>query len=319
MPRFEVRSSRAFYLQRSPHAHDCAARADSRRAVRDQPSRATSVPRRARCRRWVCRGWCWWRRSAFRIRMLTRSRRALSQVLDAVRVERTLDAALAGTVLAIGFSARPREFAGSGARGARRRGGSTALRCKTARSRWYSAARCRVCRTPSSRAARSWRPFRRARISLRSISPPPSRSPPTKSTVAAKGGEVWRAPRFEPATQDEIERLFDARREGPGRTRFPATGPPEATPAAAAPIVRAGAAGKGGGQHPARHPGSHRGAHFAPGQYLSESVGYGTIGRCSTDSRRHRRRLRARPGGALALGSADLLPGFARAGVASVR
>jgi TrmH family RNA methyltransferase len=82
--------------------------------------------------------------------------------------------------------------------------------------------------------------------------------------VAATSGDVWRAPRFEPATVDEIEALYahanvDARRRALSRSADA-----EAPAATAAPAVRTGRAREGGGQHPARNPCANRSAARPP-------------------------------------------------------
>ena len=179
------------------------------RPLRDQPSGQHRRAPRARCTRWV----------SSRL-VLVDPQRFPDPEADALasgatrcaRVRRsvvaTLDEALAGAALAIGFSARPREFAGARAAGARRGAGGAALTRPRARSRSCSAPRCRGCRMPSSRAARSWRRFRPIRRSHRSISRRRCRSPRTNCASPRAATRCGRAPAFEPATQDEIARLF---------------------------------------------------------------------------------------------------------------
>ena len=91
----------------------------------------------------------------------------------------------------------------------------------TVMSRWCSAPRCRACRTTSSRAA----------ASVATIPANPDYASLNLAAavqvvayelrVAAAGGDVWRAPRFEPATADEIEALVRPRRADAGRDALP--------------------------------------------------------------------------------------------------
>ena len=129
-------------------------------------------------------------------------------VLAAARVVATLDEALAGAALAIGFSARPREFAGRVLPVRAAAHEALRMRAGAATSRWSSAARCRGCPTPSSRAASivATIPADPGFASLNLAAAVQVAA--YELRVAAHGGEVWRAPAFEPATQDEIERLF---------------------------------------------------------------------------------------------------------------
>jgi len=130
-----------------------------------------------------------------------------SKVLDGIRVEPTLDAALQGTVLAIGCSARPREFAGralavrdaagEALRYAHR--GEVALVFGGEMSGLSNAelAMCQIVATiPSNPDFASLNLAAAVQVVAYEL------------CVAAHGGEVWRAPAFEPATHDEIERLF---------------------------------------------------------------------------------------------------------------
>jgi tRNA/rRNA methyltransferase len=71
-------------------------------------------------------------------------------VLDAARIVGSLDEALAGCVLTVGLSARPREFAVR-VLPVRAAAAPPVARCAR-RRRWFSAARCRGCRTASSAA-----------------------------------------------------------------------------------------------------------------------------------------------------------------------
>ena len=128
------------------------------RPVRDQPSRQYRRDRARDADDGLVAARAGRSRNAFRDPDAEALAAGATRVLAAARVEATLDEALAGAVLAIGFSARPREFAGNVLPCAPPR----TRRCATpprATSRWCSATRCRDCPTPSSRAARSSRPF----------------------------------------------------------------------------------------------------------------------------------------------------------------
>jgi tRNA/rRNA methyltransferase len=128
-------------------------------------------------------------------------------ILESARVEATLDAALTGATLAIGFSARPREFAGAvlPAREAAAQAlryaaaGDVALVFGSEMSGLSNAelARCQVIATiPSTQDFASLNLAAAVQIAAYEL------------YVAAHGGGVWRAPAFEPATADEIARLF---------------------------------------------------------------------------------------------------------------
>ena len=130
-----------------------------------------------------------------------------TEVLDAAVVVATLDAALEGAVLAIGFSARPREFAGSvlAVRGAAAealryaRAGDVALVFGSEMSGLSNAelARCQIVATiPSNPAFASLNLAAAVQIAAYEL------------RLLATGGAVWTAPAFEPATQDEIAQLF---------------------------------------------------------------------------------------------------------------
>jgi tRNA/rRNA methyltransferase len=128
-------------------------------------------------------------------------------VLDAAQTVASLDAALAGCVLAIGLTARPREFAGRvrPMRDAAREAvahashGDVALVFGSEMSGLSNAelARCGVVATIASnddyRSLNLAAAVQVAAYELR---------------IAATGGEVWRAPRFLPAAADEIEALY---------------------------------------------------------------------------------------------------------------
>jgi tRNA/rRNA methyltransferase len=130
-----------------------------------------------------------------------------SVVLGHTEVVATLDAALAGAVLAIGFSARPREFAGE----------VRPVRAAAAEALRYAAeadvalvfgnemsglsnaelALCQIVATiPSDPEFASLNLAAAVQIAAYELH------------LAACGGAVWTAPAFEPATQDEIAQLF---------------------------------------------------------------------------------------------------------------
>jgi tRNA/rRNA methyltransferase len=128
-------------------------------------------------------------------------------VLDAARVVASLDEALSGTVLAVGLSGRPREFAGrvlpmrAAAGEALRHAahGDVAFVFGTEMSGLSNAelARCAVVATiPADAAYASLNLAAAVQVAAYEL------------RVAATGGEVWRAPRFAPATTDEVEALF---------------------------------------------------------------------------------------------------------------
>ena len=127
-------------------------------------------------------------------------------VLDAARVVRTLDDAIAGCALAVGFSARPREFAGrvlpvraaaEAAIGHAARG-EVALVFGTEMSGLSNdeLARCGMVATiPANPDYRSLNLAAAVQVACYEL------------RVALTGGEVWSAPRFAPATTDEIAAL----------------------------------------------------------------------------------------------------------------
>jgi len=128
-------------------------------------------------------------------------------VLDSASVVATLDAALVGCVAAIGLSARPREFAGrvlpvrEAAVEAIRLSahGDVALVFGTEMSGLSNAelARCGTVGTiPANAEYASLNLAAAVQVVAYEL------------RVAATGGQVWRAPRFEPATVDEIEALY---------------------------------------------------------------------------------------------------------------
>ena len=225
----------------------------SRRATR-----ATSARRRARCTRWASRGSCWSTRGAFPIAEAVALASGATAVLDAARVVATLDEALAGCVLAIGFSARPREFAGRVLAAARSRGrGDRAARARRrrvgVRHRDVGALQRRA------RALHVDRDDpRESRLSRRSISPPRCRSPRYELRLAASGGRGVARAAIRARTFDEIEALYAHAHAHARRHALPRSANAAASDAAAAAAFRARGARKGGGQHPARHPGAHR-------------------------------------------------------------
>jgi tRNA/rRNA methyltransferase len=130
-------------------------------------------------------------------------------LLHAAKVVPTLDAALAGASLAIGFSARPREFAGA-ARSVREAAqeavlhaanGAVALVFGTEMSGLSNVelARCQIVATiPGETGQASLNLAAAVQVAAYEL------------FVAARGDGVWAAPRFEPATLDEIEALYSA-------------------------------------------------------------------------------------------------------------
>jgi tRNA/rRNA methyltransferase len=128
-------------------------------------------------------------------------------VLDDARVVPTLEEAIQGAVLAIGLSARPREFAGRvlTVRDAATEAiataahGDIAFVFGTEMSGLSNAelARCAIVATiPANSAYASLNLAAAVQVVAYEL------------RVAATGGTVWRAPRFAPATADEIGALF---------------------------------------------------------------------------------------------------------------
>ena len=129
-------------------------------------------------------------------------------ILNGASVVGSLDKALAGAALAIGFSARPREFAGTvlPVRAAMHQAlryaasGDVALVFGTEMSGLSNVelSRCQIVATipavPDLGSLNLAAAVQVAAYELR---------------VAAHGDTVWTAPAFEPATQEEIERLFE--------------------------------------------------------------------------------------------------------------
>src|SRR5450631_2930073 len=128
-------------------------------------------------------------------------------VLDTAQVVTTLDAAIAGAVLAIGFSARPREFAGA----------VLPVRAAAAEALRYAAAGDVALVFGSEMSGLSNAELALCQIVATIPSDPEFASLNLAAAVqiaayelhvAAGGGLVWSAPAFEPATQDEIAQLF---------------------------------------------------------------------------------------------------------------
>jgi tRNA/rRNA methyltransferase len=128
-------------------------------------------------------------------------------VLDAAQVVAGLDDALAGCVLAVGLSARPREFAGRvlPIRAAALEAcghavdGDVAFVFGTEMSGLSNEelTRCGIVATiPANPAYASLNLAAAVQVACYELN------------VAATGGEVWRAPRFAPATADEIASLY---------------------------------------------------------------------------------------------------------------
>ncbi len=128
-------------------------------------------------------------------------------VLDGARIVGSLDEALAGCVLTIGLSARPREFAGrvlpvraaAGAAVAGVAHGDVGLVFGGEMSGLSNRelARCAMVATiPANAVYGSLNLAAAVQVAAYEL------------RVAAQGDEVWRAPRFAPARHDEVEALF---------------------------------------------------------------------------------------------------------------
>jgi tRNA/rRNA methyltransferase len=128
-------------------------------------------------------------------------------ILDGAAVVATLDDALSGAVLTVGFSARPREFAGrvlpvraaAGEAASHAAHGDVALVFGTEMSGLSNAelARCGVVATvPANADYASLNLAAAVQVACYEL------------RMAATGGDVWRAPRFRPATSDEVEALY---------------------------------------------------------------------------------------------------------------
>ena len=136
---------------------------------------------------------------------LARSAGATS-VLDAARIVATLDEALAGCALAVGLSARPREYAGrvQSLRDAAHEAiahaseGDVALVFGTEMSGLSNdeLSRCGIAATiPANEAFTSLNVAAAVQVAAYEL------------RVASGGGKVWSAPRFAAATHDEVEAL----------------------------------------------------------------------------------------------------------------
>ncbi len=139
----------------------------------------------------------------------TRRATGATAVLDAARVVDSLDAALEGVSCSVGYTSRPREFAGVvvSARDA------AALAVASARAGRESAlvfgtemsglsnddlARCTAVATiPTNPAFASLNLAAAVQVAV------------YEARVASQGDAAWQAPRFAPATHDEIERLHE--------------------------------------------------------------------------------------------------------------
>jgi tRNA/rRNA methyltransferase len=128
-------------------------------------------------------------------------------VLDAADVVPTLDEALAGAVLAIGYSARPREFAGA----------VLPVRGAAAEALRYAAAGDVALVFGNEMSGLSNTELAQCQVVATIASNPEFGSLNLAAAVqvaayeiyvAAHGDSVWSAPAFEPATHDEISQLF---------------------------------------------------------------------------------------------------------------
>lgn len=128
-------------------------------------------------------------------------------ILERAVVVSTLDEALAGCVLTVGFSARPREFAGrvlsareaAGEISGHAAWGEVALVFGSEMSGLSNAeiARCGIVATiPSNPDYGSLNLAAAVQVACYEL------------RIAAVGGEVWCAPRFAPAAADEVEALY---------------------------------------------------------------------------------------------------------------
>ncbi len=131
-----------------------------------------------------------------------------SVILNATRVVSTLDESLAGATLAVGFSARPREFAGTvlPVRAAMEEAlrytnrGEVALVFGTEMSGLSNVelSRCQIVATiPAAPEFGSLNLAAAVQVAAYEL------------RLAAHGDKVWSAPAFEPATSEQIERLFE--------------------------------------------------------------------------------------------------------------
>lgn len=137
----------------------------------------------------------------------TRRATGATAVLDAARVVASLDAALEGVSCSIGYTSRPREFAGvvlsardaaALAIGSARAGREAALVFGTETTGLANdeLARCTAVATiPTNPAFASLNLAAAVQVAA------------YEARLAAHGDSAWAAPRFEPATHDEIEGL----------------------------------------------------------------------------------------------------------------
>ena len=143
-----------------------------------------------------------------------------TSVLEVAHVVASLDEALSGCVLAVGLSARPREFAGrvlamreaATYAVAHTAHGDVALVFGTEMSGLSNdeLARCGLVATiPASPDFTSLNLAAAVQVAAYEL------------RVAASGGEVWRAPRFVPATVDEIAALYAHGARPLAAMRFP--------------------------------------------------------------------------------------------------
>jgi tRNA/rRNA methyltransferase len=128
-------------------------------------------------------------------------------LLEHARVVATLDDALAGVSLSIGLSARPREFAGRvlAVRDAAREAIANAVHGDIAfvfgtEMSGLSNAELERCAIVATIPANADYPSLNLAAAVQVVA--------YELRVAATGGRVWRAPRFAPATTDEIEALY---------------------------------------------------------------------------------------------------------------
>jgi TrmH family RNA methyltransferase len=139
----------------------------------------------------------------------TRRATGATAVLDAARVVDSLDAALEGVSCSVGYTSRPREFAGvvvsareaaALAIASARAGRESALVFGTEMSGLSNdeLARCTAVATiPTNPAFASLNLAAAVQVAA------------YEARVASQGDAAWQAPRFAPATHDEIERLHE--------------------------------------------------------------------------------------------------------------
>lgn len=130
-----------------------------------------------------------------------------TSVLDGARVVATLDEALAGVSLSIGLSARPRKFAGrvlpvreaaaAAIAGAREREVALVFGTEMSGLSNDELSRCSMVATI---AANPDYPSLNLAAAVQVVA--------WELRTAAQGGDVWRAPRFAPATHDDVEALY---------------------------------------------------------------------------------------------------------------